>query len=166
MYVESSPSFCGIDEELWLKLVDIACLEFTYYRPAAQPTSYENPEEMAIEVLSNHYKVLSSLVLDMPHDQICTFFRAVVRNYILNSARRQWLISHSSIIIIARSPIRFARNSFRSLRHSARSLGARLITCAKDRLLTVMAKFFFGRFACEKFWTSKAREQLTSWQGI
>jgi hypothetical protein len=167
MYVEGSPSFRGIDEELWLKLVDIACLEFTYYRPASQMTSYENPEEMAIELLSSHYKVLSSLVLDKPHDYICAFFRKVVRNYIRNnSRRRQRLVSFSPVIIIAPRLIRYARISFHPLRHSARSLSVRLITCAKDRLLTVMAKFFFDRFACERFWTSKAREQITRWQGI
>lgn len=166
MDVKGCPDYRGIDEALWLKLVDIACLEFTYYRPAAQMTSYENPKELAIEVLSSHYKDLSSLVPDKPHDYICAFFREVVRNYIRNnSRRRQRLVSYSPIIIAPRL-VRYARNSFQPLRHSARSLGVCLITCAKDRLLTVMAKFFFGRFAYEKSWTSKARDHITSWQGI
>lgn len=143
---DSHPILSRIDEGLWLRLVGIAESWIEKYRCVAPELSSESPEEMVFVALTTLH--LSSIE-DVAHDRVSAYLHAVVRNHFRNEVRRRRPLrdrSHRG----TRSRIRTMRNLFRSLRLSARSMGLRLITYAKDRCVAVQAKLVADRFACRK----------------
>lgn len=173
MNIDSCSVLSGIDEALWLRLVDIVRDELADYNRRAKIKFYQDPTDLVLETLAWCSQVPDSPIFGMSHNKICFYLRHVIRLRLRDSYHQERLsdspqehFSDSPLLVIALSSDLSTQQFLLPLKHAVRSLGVRLITCAKDRCMSVKAKIIFGKLACQSLGLAKAGEQIASYPGI
>jgi hypothetical protein len=161
MYIGECAAFNEFYKSSRLRLLNIARCEFQRYSRLGQRPPYKNHKDLAEDVIRMHRAFLNDRLLDLPHDKIYILFQNLVR-IICRRDDTHYHANPTAVTIVR--PV--VGNFFQLRDHSAPSLGARLITYAKDRLLSVKAKFDFDRFACQKVGLARARLLIASQLGV